>query len=838
MGAAIVDEMVKSVQAEVNVNLVGRRGSGRTTALAAAAEQLLPLGRTIHRIAGISHLRDRPLAALAVSGIDLRQPGGSIAATVAALSRALAGPRSVLVVDDADELDEVSLGAIVAARARTAFTVLAATRLPAGRAAAAPPLLHVLQPTVRLRLRPLAFAELHGLVHDLLPGTVAAPTVALIATLTGGLPGLVQAVIATARRAGRLEAHDGLWQATGPLYSDRLAEAVAALLTDAGPDELDALVALALAHGLPLPEAEHVFGRALVNRLEEAELTRLTPGDTPVVAVYPPLVAEHLRHQCPASRRQQALADLAAAGVDTGHIPDPPGSGPAGHDPTVFSQRIHDHWRAESGLRRAAWQAHPTAATAIPLLAALHLASAPPAEAEAVLAATDPAAGEAPWRARLALWRALHLAVHRDDLAAATAHLDAAARALPGQASVLAAAHAHLVLLSDHVPDDVPDPRSGPAEPPDASLAAAHAEVLLARGQSADALALLDRRPPPWPFLAGHWEVLANLARLLDGRLERAAADSGHALDRARAQLVSGWCLAHGYVHVLALGLAGRFAELEAATSALLTLTGQSTLYAPYQGGLLTIAAVTAAWQGQAGFARDLAGQAAATRPGPFPFMLGPATPAVLGGPGQAADLWAAVADRLDRGYTSAATFAAALATDHQGPPAGDLPARIGTAAAACQSPVVRALGAYTAAAAAQDPAGLRRAAAALREAGLAIPAFRAAVRLAATLRRAGDAPAAARVAGEAWSATALPSAVRHVLFQPFTAAVDLSARELEVARLIADGLAPAQAAASLNLSIHTVQNHLASIYRKAGVSARPDLLDALGTWLADPVTP
>jgi DNA-binding NarL/FixJ family response regulator len=48
-----------------------------------------------------------------------------------------------------------------------------------------------------------------------------------------------------------------------------------------------------------------------------------------------------------------------------------------------------------------------------------------------------------------------------------------------------------------------------------------------------------------------------------------------------------------------------------------------------------------------------------------------------------------------------------------------------------------------------------------------------------------------------------------------------LSAREAEVLRLAAEGLADAQIAAALHLSPRTVGNHLSAVYRKLGVTNR-----------------
>jgi DNA-binding NarL/FixJ family response regulator len=51
-----------------------------------------------------------------------------------------------------------------------------------------------------------------------------------------------------------------------------------------------------------------------------------------------------------------------------------------------------------------------------------------------------------------------------------------------------------------------------------------------------------------------------------------------------------------------------------------------------------------------------------------------------------------------------------------------------------------------------------------------------------------------------------------------------LSRRESEVATLAGTGLTDREIAARLVLSVRTVESHLASVYRKLGISSRLDL--------------
>jgi DNA-binding NarL/FixJ family response regulator len=59
-------------------------------------------------------------------------------------------------------------------------------------------------------------------------------------------------------------------------------------------------------------------------------------------------------------------------------------------------------------------------------------------------------------------------------------------------------------------------------------------------------------------------------------------------------------------------------------------------------------------------------------------------------------------------------------------------------------------------------------------------------------------------------------------------AVVPLSVRELEIARLAAEGLSSKDIAERLYLSVRTVNNHLQSAYSKLGVSGRTELARSL----------
>jgi DNA-binding CsgD family transcriptional regulator len=65
-------------------------------------------------------------------------------------------------------------------------------------------------------------------------------------------------------------------------------------------------------------------------------------------------------------------------------------------------------------------------------------------------------------------------------------------------------------------------------------------------------------------------------------------------------------------------------------------------------------------------------------------------------------------------------------------------------------------------------------------------------------------------------------------------AAVALTPREMEVARLAADGMSSRELAERLGISVRTVDNHLGTVYAKLGVSTREELPSVIGTRLPE----
>ncbi len=832
----LADEVVGYLRDSVSVNLVGVRSSGRSRIAESAAGRLRDAGYSVLTIAGVAALRDRPLAVLAVAGVSI-QPGAvasTISAAVDALSDALAPHRSVIVIDDADDLDAVSAGAVVAAHARRRFPVLSVTRQDGRRQPTSRTLTAEIQPGVRVDVGPLTFEQLHRMVHRRLPGPVDSAVVGRIATLSGGLPGLVRAILDTATRS-RAIVHDGaMWRTQSDLWNGRLAQVAERQLTDLTDEELDAVTALSLTGVIALSEARQRVSPALLERLDDVGV--LQPGLTPsgpVVGVFPPLLAEFLRRNGGRLRNLDLPGDRALA-TDTPHIG-------ARHltntNSAILNRRIAEHWAAEVETLRATWQSAPDPSSAVPLLSALVASSAEPSEIERVLLATPTAGADPRWRAELVAWRAVYRTFVLRDFGGAREILREGTAVQPAFATYLKAIEGLLQFRVERVPpvEGLDQPAPGQEQAGIEGQESLRIAVLLASGATEDADAALARFAPTHAFFARIRRGWLGLERVLHGRFAEGVDWALRAMVESEEEIELGEIRSHAYVAALGLMYDGRLSEMEALLEPVLTLTGPTPLHLDYEVGLLTLTALAAGWRGRMDFARSLAAQADASShvAGPFPAMAGHASALFADGPEPAAAdveaLWRVIDERLEMGYVVAAVTEAASAVEVLPDPRRC--AAVAARAQQTQSPLLRAVGRYVDAAGRADPDALGACVAELQTIGARLHAVRAAVTRALVVRRRGDIDAAARLAEEAWGLAASTGLGYPGLFTRLGRAVGLSQREREIAELLANGRGPQEIAAELGLSVRTVENHLFASYRKVGVEKREDLLRAVTTW-------
>lgn len=158
--------------------------------------------------------------------------------------------------------------------------------------------------------------------------------------------------------------------------------------------------------------------------------------------------------------------------------------------------------------------------------------------------------------------------------------------------------------------------------------------------------------------------------------------------------------------------------------------------------------------------------------------------------------------------------------------PAAD---RLASIAQRCDGVLAAARAAFAAALAAGDPEALTDVSGELEAIGADLLAAEAASAASAAWTRAGHTHRAAAAARRSAACAARCGAVHTPLLAPAPTAAALTAREREIALLAAGGSTSKDIAASLRLSVRTVDNHLQSVYRRLGVSGRRELAWALG---------
>lgn len=841
--AVQVHAVVEYLRSGISVNVVGMRSSGRSGVLRRAVELLADDGVSAVTVSGVAALHDRPLAALAVGGVEVPNAptgGGSLSAAVTALERRITARPSVLVIDDAEAVDQVSAGVVAAVRRRVPVPVLAASR-PAGRRQTETTLITAeLAPAARVVLPPLRYDAVHQLVHEMLPGAVEPSALARIATKSGGLPGLVAALVDTARRTGRLVRRDNLWLVRDGLWDASLAQAVEPLLAELDEPGLDALTMLSYAGSLDLKLARTVVPWSVLTELDDAGLIQVLESNGPAtIAVFPPLVAEYLRHESSAIRRVQATEELdRLLGQHDDWRPMPnatarPESSVGAE--VVWGSRFAEHWQVEIGARRDAWVEEPTAVKAVPLMIALLALQADATETDAVVAGTRPTPDEPQYEALLVVWHAVDLGLRRGELAQADRLLADAVEVYPDYAGVLQATRAHLQVVTTRLPDPqlLVDAGSTVEVLNVEALQSTRAEVLLASGQIARAEAeLTDFAPTDLRFQLSA-ELSRGLAMIFGGRVEEAVGYAlGNARD-ARADLDPGAYQAHAYVAGLGLTILGRLDECDALLSSVLGLPNSQTLQTHFRNGVLTLAAVVASFQGRGAYAKGLAEQAEALGAprGPYPAMAPDMASILVRGPGvESADLlWEMVTERMSAGMVVSAVTIAVAALERQ--PDAERAAWLVGQVQGSDSVLVHLLADYCVAVGSQDIAKLASSAADLRAADLRLYATRAGVTRALALRAAGAFDEAAAQSEASWNEASVFAGDLRGLFGPLAKAVDLTAREREIGVMVSEGMQTAEIATALVLSVRTVENHLLNAFRKVGVDNRESLARAVDTW-------
>ncbi|WP_425953697.1 helix-turn-helix transcriptional regulator [Xylanimonas sp. McL0601] len=857
------DEALDHLLAGASVDLIGQRGSGRSTVVQGISAVLVERGWDSVRVRGVEGVRDRPLEALAVAGLTRRadpRSESAVSAAVRCVENAVSDGRTVLVLDDVDDLDAASAGAIIAAHARRPFPILSTSRPRPGRVrdhAARPA---EVQPGVQLAVPPLDYVDVHALLGRVLQAPVSADVVARVNAATGGLPGLVVAMARSARGSGRVRLHHGVWTAGADLWDPGLSRVIQPLVTDLDASGVEALQRLSLAGAVPVPTAVELVGWDALEDLDACQLLRFAPqGSLVIVGVYPQLVEQRYRHVPLGASRLRFLERVEAlgkpftgtvAGVPTaaaeatgdvvpreprldlpGWFDDDRPPGGDGLSDTVLNRLLRDEWHRAYAARRLDWERDPSPRTAVPYLRSLLVGSADAGLMRDVVARTPPSANLAEM-ASLHRWHAHMLAQTAGEVDAARALLQRAAPQVGPWAGALEALEDHLTLLSDRLPPE------RPAAAAHENLQAAQfaevlrCEVLLAAGRPAEALALLEGARWTDPDAVDLRDVLIGLARLVDGDARGALAWSEKRFRRARAELNLDAMPGLAYATAASLLILGRLGDLRALLGSALSTGLSSSMQSQYKSLLLDTAAVVARGGGPAATVATLAGQARAVAAGQSAFFLTTGlTPASRHDASEtlkgAADrMWVTVVDLLDRGFVvSAVTLAGAvidLAPDRHH--AATIRAAVGTDPPALLEAMIRVAEATVD----DDARSAARLAPELIDAGLVALGVRAVGATVRRLRASGRTREATEVLTKACGWLERAGEDPDELLSRLSCDVDLTPREREVGKLVAEGLGNPEIAQTLGITAKTVENHVNRVFRKLGVLDRADVAGAL----------
>lgn len=800
----IVARIERSAGPGAPVVLRGPRGIGRTRVLAELAE----------RHAGpVAWVRpDEP------DTVDL---------ILASVDTSEEDEPTLVLVDDAHDLATSSIPAVRRAARCDGLVVVAAVSTDTGSVTPA----WWERPGWRVvELGPLRRRALAEVLTDLLGAPPAASLVRSVWEASGGAPAPALEVLANARDRGILQLAGDHWVATEALPTVRLARWLHGAFDGLSPAALEALQLLALASPLPIPAAARLFSTRAARELQERGLVRYPAcGEGSMVAIAGPVHATVVASWLDAARRRTALAALVdvlddttcgnardrwlvAACLETGRGVDPE----RGYRVARAAYRageLHVAQQLLDGMRDQGTGGAPAAG-----LAGLVAAQRPWIRPRAVVDTSGPTVADA---LILAHRRAIadgDPAAAIDGLQRATTHDGPAARRAQAYAAAVAASTG--------------DPARGqaliPADPDrlelDARCCVTVVEGLVAAAgggaeQVMEVLERLEEEPAVPDALLPMVEQLRGLAVLIDDerrlseRIATAADEVEGSLRHGDADL-AWWLLIEGRLH----SEAGAF---DAAQRCLSDAADAAIDADPLRIRPLALAevALLAAITGATDDASQLLDQAREV----------PTTaPAVRDRVDLVDELVAAAREQrsptgliglgerlFDRGEAALAAVVLSL------PARRDTPATMRRAAATAVEgrawPVGSAsLVAAIAAAGRDDATELEAAARALAAQGRR--ALAAELLCTASAIEGSQRPrvlAAALVAG------------CHGRRTPELAtlpAVELSPRRLATALLAMDGADGRAIAATLDLSIRTVENHLAHVYRTLGVSGRDEL--------------
>lgn len=832
----------------LSVDVIGDRGSGRSAFIRVLEERLVAEDRHVTFIQGIASLKDQPLAALQLTGLESgkgsTRPPMSFSEAASHLHGRLDSSRAVILVDDWEDLDEASWGVIETVR-RVTGTPFALTKLKGTSARQTPSGLSSAsgEPTLVLETQPLRFEELEMVLADRLEGPIETGTMNRIYSKTGGNVGLALAMVDSAVREGRLGRHgDQPWSSAGVLWTPGMRAVLETQLIGLTPAARDGVEIIAMLGAADIETVRKLVAWESLELLEANSLIAFVSSTNgTLVTVIPPLLVEYFRHE-PTGARRIRLSELILQRIGAGPSEAAaldrwlsPNSGDLDNGallPALIRERARSR-RFEAG---AEWELIPSPANATEYIRALlqSSAGAVTSTVDHVFAQTDSSIGDAEARAWFVTLHAQWLAYAKHQLDEALVVLRSAVPDLGPYAKIVCAVEIGILTYLETTPSDYAERLQVEADlPPSVQLTQYEIQMLVLvklcrfaeAGRVYEEVKKLDPKGERWQTKA-----LYGLALLHNGQYAESIRTLRNGFNEARGRLdmdasrAFGAVLASCYIH------SGDYEEIDSVLNSALAI-GEPVIFAPgTQLALLAVASNVASRRGNTALVERYDAEASQSWvvDGPMPAQsvswLKAQTLVLNGNPREASDVLWEAGDALWQRQALLAAIAPMLVSLELNPQAERFSDVKRLLEEIPEATAFWAQAKYLEAVTAGDTDKLFESGKELFEGGrfgLAISALQQAE--AAYLERG--------LSKEAEACRGFESKVRATVrstqldinrFSSYRMA--LSARETQVAKLAAAGLANAEIATQLVISVRTVESHMRRILRKLDLTGRDEL--------------
>ena len=821
------DSVVHYIEQDISVHIIGRRCSGRSALLSDVANRLRAAGRPVLRIAGMRSWREEPFAAIFAVGNDATETHRPVEIAQMIANTHLGKPGAVLVCDDAGELDPQSVGVLATAVREHHATAVTASLQTTGLEANS--LAMAISPAVCVRVDAVDRVALQKLAVSVLGEPLEPGALTELAVKSGGLVGVAHALLTVGRHKGRLvRMSGGTYTINGQLWTDDLTWIAERLLAGVTNAERADARSLALAGPISLEDAKNLLGRRHLRRLADSGLTYLADvGDLRLVNVFPPLLADYLAHE--PSEDDQPGSGLRPPKLDfTEAIP--------AQSIALLAQRAVADSMTKVRERRAAWREAPSAETALALFLAMEQAGTPDSEIEEILIRTPLSESDA--TTNLLIWYQSYHILREADPLGAIARLSELYSKIPAYSHVFRVGMMHISFLCG-LPVDVEElAELINSDDPFVAAIATQVEIerLISLGRTISAAALLDTLRASGNGIPELLDLLTDLNAILS---DNAAAGTRDVLSRISTgeQVMTNAAGMGGYIGLIGLIICGQLAKAFTLVQNLMALEPPSEMGSLVSGILLASASLTSTWTGQPSFARPMTKQANILPvDGPFPgmdtavavaFELGIANPAEAG-----EQLWKMALECFDRGFILRGVYTITLALDFSRDTVGAI-TRMREVVDTLESPLAQAMAQYALAADDHDVDGIGAAAITFREIGAEFFAIKAAITQILEMRNSERRKLAADLADAEWQRLDELGLSNPSLFARLRNDVGLSAREVAILQLAADGMAYSDIASEFDISTRTVDSHFLNISKKVGFTSRERLGRSIRTWLS-----